>query len=149
MFENKVKSRKGKISEEDRRKLIDKLNKPFSIVGKDIPDQIYIDGKNLDLNNIVLDLIKRKNQSEEDIKITLNLKKMLFLKQKEDETDLENSDLTEGEANILYEEILGIKRAILALEDVGKKDNEDLKNFYRTNEVEDIKRWVKYLKKFR
>ncbi|MDY6964787.1 MAG: DUF5788 family protein [Halobacteriota archaeon] len=136
------------ISEKDKKDLIEKLSKPSSLVGKDIPDEIFLDDEKLELSGIVLDLIKKEVVSDYDLKFARELKRKLLKKQADEETYLKDSDLTEEEANILYEEILGIKRAILALEGVGK-EAKDLKNVYQSDDIEDMKRWIKFLKKVR
>ena len=134
------------ISEKDKKILIEKLNKSFSTVGKEIPDLLVIDGEKLELSNIILNLIKKTEITKEDLKIKSNLHKLLVKKEENNENILKNKDLTNEEAENIYEETLGIKRAILALEGVGK-EKEDLKNAYRDDGVEDMKRWIDFLKK--
>ena len=136
------------ISEKDKKELIEKLNKPFSLIGKEIPDKMSINGEELELSNIVLNLIRKRVLSEEEIKIVHDLKKILLKKELDDEKNLKDSNLTEEEAKNLYEGILGIKRAILALEGAGK-EKKNLKNTYKSDDVEDMKRWIEFLKKVR
>ncbi|MDY6959682.1 MAG: DUF5788 family protein [Halobacteriota archaeon] len=134
------------ISEEDRNELIEKLKKSFSIVGREIPDEIYINGEELELSTIILNLIKKDELTEEDIKLKRYLKKLLIFKESNNEEKLKKEDLTEVEAEDLYDETLGIKRAILALEGIGK-EREDIKDAYRGESIEDMKRWIGFLKR--
>ena len=137
------------ISKDYRRKLMERLEKTSSLIGKEIPDLILINGEELKLSNTVLSLIKKDEPSKEDIKISNDLRILLLKKEEEDEIKLKNLDLTKQEANGLYEEILGLKRAIFSLEGVGKEKKDDIKNLYQAIDVEDMKRWGDFLKKVR
>ena len=55
----------------------------------------------------------------------------------------------EKTSSLIGKEILGLKRAIFSLEGVGKEKKDDIKNLYQVNGVEDMKRWIGFLKKVR
>lgn len=135
------------ISEEERKRLLSEIHRFLIWVGEPLPDVMEINGDAIRLHELIWNCIHRKDISEQEREKLMELVHSLETKEKYDEEELKNANLTKEEAKILYHEIASIIRSIMDLKECeeGKfrfKEPQEEKN----HKIEDTKRWLGFLK---
>ena len=142
----------GILTQEERKKILMKIESAFGIVGADIPREIEIDGEKFKLRNEIQDLIMKEDLSTmERIRIEKLITK-LEAHGKKFKNMITNSAITEEQAMELADMICGLLRAVHKLRQVIQKAPQT--NAYDAKDelmkkVEDEKRWVKFSKKIK
>jgi len=139
------------ISEKDREHLLFGLQRYLVWVGEPIPDEITIDGKTIQLHELIWKLINKDSLTEPEREWTHNLIHLLENKEEIDEERLEKSDLTNKQAKHLFDEAAGLLRAIMDLKDLedGKIKHHEFDKVSTADKVKDARQWVKYMKKIK
>ena len=151
----------SKITPEERRELLEKLHRPLVFIGVSIPKKIEIGPTRILVRNTIQELLNKQALTKRDIKKIKELSKYIDEKIEESESAIETANISQGEGERLYQETVGLLRAAVALNEIwhgymekkgGKVRKEhviDSRNGRsgKRAEVEDIRRWVKYLKK--
>jgi hypothetical protein len=139
------------ISEKDRKHFLFGLQRYLVWVGEPIPDEITIDGKTIQLHNIIWKLINEDSLTEPERQWVHDLIHLLEHKEEVDEERLEKSNLTHEQAKRLFEEAAGLLRAIMDLKDLedGKIKHHDFDIVSTKDRVKDARQWVKYVKKIK
>ena len=140
----------GILTQEERKKILAKLESAFGFVGADIPKEIELDGEKFKLRNEIQTLIMKEELSTmERIRIEKLITK-LEAHGKKFKDMITNSAITEEQAMEFADMICGLLRAVHKLRQVIQKAQQtkayDAKNELM-QKVEDEKRWVKFTKK--
>ena len=141
----------GKLTEEERRHLEQKLSRRLEWVGAWIPDNLALDHDEIPLHQVLWNIIKKDQIGEKDMELLISLEERLNKKFREDVDSLEHRDELENQAIHDYCEALGILRAILTIKDIEKREekSEDKDEFTRKmNEStkNHEKYWLDFLK---
>lgn len=126
-----------------RKQLLERVNREAATVGASIPETIELDGTEIQLQSFVFEIRRRETipPGEQDrvetAKRNLRRERLQRLEQLENEA----MSYTDGEA--LAESIIGIDRALEALQQLEPVDVEAERN---RQEAADRKRWLSFLK---
>ncbi|MEA3295223.1 MAG: DUF5788 family protein [Euryarchaeota archaeon] len=139
------------ISEKDRKHLLFGLQRYLVWVGEPIPDEITIDGKTIQLHDLIWKLINKDSLNEPERQWVHNLIHLLENKEEIDKERLENTELTHKQAKLLFDEAAGLLRAIMDLKDLedGKIKHHDFDRVSTEDRVKDARQWVKYMEKIK
>ncbi|WP_406655603.1 DUF5788 family protein [Methanolobus sp. ZRKC2] len=110
----------SEISERERNKLLNNLHKRLFWVGEQIPSKIMLDGKEVNLHEVVWEIVNKRKYSPEDLDNIQIFLDLLYEKEKECERQLEEGNLTEKEAKDIFNETAGLMRAIMDLQELAE-----------------------------
>jgi hypothetical protein len=134
------------VKEFRRKQLIERIEKEGATVGADIPDTIDIQGEEIELQQFVFEIKRRdtipKGERDRVDRAKKNLRRERL--QRKQRIEDEELDISYEEGEELAEAIIGIDRALNALESLGPTD---LEQEEQLQEAQDRKRWMKFLKK--
>ena len=131
------------MKEYERKQLLERVARDGATVGMRIPETIDLQGEPFELKSFVfetkrLDSIPPDHRDEvERVKKRLR-KERTHLRQR-----LEKEDITREDGDDIVEAIVGIDRALNALESLGETD---LTSEEKAKEMADTKRWLSFLK---
>ena len=134
------------MQEYEREILLERIGRESATVGASIPDRIDVQGEEVDLQEFVFEIKRRdtipdgERERVERAKKNLRREPLQRKQRIEGETD-EELAFTEGEQ--LAEDIVGIDRALAALESLRPTDIEGERE---RQETADTKRWLNFLK---
>jgi hypothetical protein len=131
------------VKEYERKQLLERLDREGSTVGVDIPERITVQGEPVDLGEFVFEIKRMDSVPAGERERVQTAKSNLRRERLERRGRIEDGDLSYEEAKELVESILGIDRALNALESLGPTD---LEAEARKQEVADRKRWMSFLK---
>ena len=139
------------IPQAEREHMLFELHRYLAWVGESIPGRILIDGKDIQLHELVWKLIQKKRLTESEKKCVKWLIHKLENIEQIDEEKIEKAHLTRAQATLIQDEAAGLLRAIMDLRDLeeGKIQHADFKKLNIADKVEDARRWVKYMKQMR
>ncbi|GGN14471.1 DUF5788 family protein [Halarchaeum nitratireducens] len=132
------------MKEYERKGLLERIGRESATVGATIPDEIALSGESFPLREFVfetsgLDRIPPERREEvEDAKRTLRRAR------RERVERLEEAEIDYAEGETLADEVIGIDRALNALESL---DTADIEREIEAKEAADTKRWHTFLKK--
>ncbi|WP_338727750.1 DUF5788 family protein [Haladaptatus sp. DJG-WS-42] len=131
------------MKEFERKQRLERVEREGATVGADIPDRIVVQGEPLDLRSFVfeikrLDTVPQGKQAEVD-----EAKKNLRRERNERKERLEEGDISVEEADDLVSAIIGIDRALNALQQLGPAN---LEQQISAQQAADQKRWMNFLK---
>jgi len=132
------------VKEHERKGLLDRLDREGATVGADIPDRIEVQGEELDLQQFVFEIKRRETIPPGERDRVERAKKNLRRERHQRRQRIESGDVSYEEGERLVESIVGIDRALNALESLGPTD---LEAESEAREQADQKRWVSFLKK--
>jgi hypothetical protein len=139
------------LTKEEREELLFKLNRLFTFVGTEIPEEIELDGQVVALHEVMWRLINHdKELTPEEFAAVQRLYVVIERKIHEIESTIRSQDIDEHEALALYAEAQGLIRAAVELRDFEK--GKLLNNYVKTastNRNEAQKRWLSYLRKIK
>lgn len=124
------------MDDETRRDLRHEVRRPSGTVGKDLPDELTVQGTTIDVREFVfackrLDAIPESERERIDAVETKLRRERLQRKQQ-----LEDEDITEAEGQELVRSIHGLDRAITAIEGL---DAPDIEEELRRKQLEDAR----------
>ena len=131
----------------EREILLERISKESATVGASIPDRIEIQGEESDLQEFVFEIKRRdtvppgERERVETAKKNLRRERLARKQRIEDE----ETEVSFEEGEELARSIIGIDRALNALESLGSPT--DLEGEQKRQEAMDQKRWVSFLKK--
>jgi len=132
------------VKEYERKQLLERIGREGATVGADIPDRIDIQGEAVDLREFVFE-IKRRDTIPRGERERVDQAKTNLRRERRERKDLiEEGDISREEGEQLAEAIIGIDRALNALESLGPTD---LEAEIQAQETADKKRWMNFLKK--
>ncbi|MCO5383159.1 MAG: DUF5788 family protein [Methanosarcina barkeri] len=139
------------MNAQERNKLLWSLRSDFAWAGKKIPESVEIDGQEYRLRDLILELSEKESlDTDKAAKIRAFIQRLRG-KAKVDEELLETEELTQAEAEALYEEATGLLRASMELKDRlegkgGEKSADEFKKMLNTQKVIDEKRFQELIK---
>jgi hypothetical protein len=132
------------VKEFQRKQLLERVEREGATVGVDIPDAITVQGEELDLHAFVMEIRRRETVPSGERERVEQAKKNLRRERLQRKQRLEDGEISVEEGERLVEAIIGIDRALNALEQLGQVD---LEAEATRQEAADRKRWMKFLQK--
>ena len=131
------------MREFERKQLLERIERESATVGVDIPERITVQGEPIDLQSFVFEIKRRETIPPGERDRVERAKKNLRRERLQRKQRIEESEVSFEEGERLVESIIGIDRALSALEQLGPVDLEAEAN---AQETADRKRWMKFLK---
>ncbi|MCK4812180.1 MAG: methyl-accepting chemotaxis protein, partial [Methanosarcinales archaeon] len=128
------------LSPVERDRLLHRLHGYLAWVGAEIPPVFEVDDMQIQLHELVWRLINKKELTDDEITGIESLICALEKKELCDEAAIAEADITEEEANNLYNEASGLLRAIMDLKDLergARPDDYDLRRKVAQKKVRD------------
>ncbi|WP_193309980.1 DUF5788 family protein [Halorubrum halophilum] len=128
----------------ERKGLLERVNREAATVGADIPEEIAVQGESIDLRSFVFEIKRRdtippgERDRVEQAKRNLRRERLARLE------PIEENEVSYEEGEALAASIIGIDRALEALEGLDAADPE---TEAKRQEAADRKRWMSFLKK--
>jgi hypothetical protein len=132
------------VKEFERKGLLERIEREGATVGADIPETIEVQGEEIELHQFVFEIKRRDTVPAGERERVDRAKKNLRRERLQRKQRLEEADISYEEGERLVEAIIGIDRALNALEQLGATD---LEREAEAQEAADRKRWMKFLKK--
>ena len=132
------------MQEFERKQLLERIEREGATVGADIPDSIAVQGEEIDLQEFVFEIRRRETVPRGERERVECAKKNLRRERLQRKQRIEDGDITYEEGERLARAIVGIDRALNALEQLGPVDVE---REAQAKATADRKRWTKFLKK--
>ncbi|AGB16868.1 hypothetical protein Halru_2282 [Halovivax ruber XH-70] len=128
----------------ERSQLLERVERDGATVGVDIPDRLDVQGEELDLQSFVFEIKRRETIPSGERDRVDQAKRNLRRERVERVERIEEGDITFEEGEELASAIIGIDRALNALENLGPTN---LEREQQAQELADRKRWLSFLKK--
>ncbi|MGZ4891535.1 MAG: DUF5788 family protein [Halobacteriota archaeon] len=136
------------LTRKEREELLFKLNRIFTFVGTEIPEEIELDGEVVALHEVMWRLINHKEDlTPEECTAVQRLWGALERKIRQIESTIRSQNIDEREALMLYVEAQGLIRAAVELRALEKGKLIDSAQAPSIDRNEAQKRWLSYLKK--
>jgi hypothetical protein len=132
------------VKEFERKQLLERVNREGATVGADIPERITVQGEEVDLKQFVFEIKRRDTVPAGERERVDRAKKNLRRERLQRLQRIEDGEVSYEEGERLVESIIGIDRALNALEGLAPAD---LEREAEAQEAADRKRWMKFLKK--
>jgi hypothetical protein len=132
------------VKEFERKQLLERVEREAATVGADIPETIEVQGEAVDLQSFVFEIRRRETVPPGERERVERAKKNLRRERLQRKQRLEDADLTKAEGEALVQDIVGIDRALNALEQLGTVD---LEAEAEQTAAADRKRWMQFLQK--
>ena len=134
---------RGGVREFERKQLLERVNREGATVGTDIPDRITVQGEEVELRDFVFEIKRRDTVPDGERERVDQAKKNLRRERLQRLNTIEEGEVSYEEGERLAESIVGIDRALEALEQLRSPD---LEQEAERQEAQDRKRWMKFLK---
>lgn len=132
------------MKEFERKQLLERVNREGATVGADIPERITVQGEEVDLQRFVFEIKRRDTVPAGERERVDRAKKNLRRERLQRLQRIEDGEVSYPEGEELVESIIGIDRALNALEGLGPAN---LEREAQAQEAADRKRWMSFLKK--
>jgi hypothetical protein len=131
------------VKEYERKQLLERVNREGATLGADIPERIEVQGETVALREFVFE-IKRRDRIPSGERERVERAKRNLRRERLDRLDrLEEGAVSYEEGEALAEAVIGIDRALEALESLGPAD---LEREAEAQEAADRKRWMRFLR---
>jgi hypothetical protein len=124
------------MNDEQRRRLLGRVQRPSGTVGEDIPEEITVQGTELDLNEFVFGCKRLDSIPESERERIEAVKRKLKRERLERKQRIADADVSYAEGERLVRTIRGIDRAVNALEGL---DSPDIGEELRQKKLEDAR----------
>jgi hypothetical protein len=131
------------VKEFERKQLIERIDREGATVGADIPEEISVQGETVELQDFVFEIKRRETIPSGERDRVERAKKNLRRERLQRRQQIEDGEVSYEEGERLAESIIGIDRALTALQQL---DPVDLEAEIQAQETADKKRWTKFLK---
>ncbi|USZ72731.1 DUF5788 family protein [Natronosalvus halobius] len=128
----------------ERKQLLERVNRDGATIGADIPEEITIQDESIDLRQFVFEIKRRETVPAGERERVEQAKRNLRRERVERLELIEEGDISREEGEELVRSIVGIDRALNALENLGPTD---LEREQQAQNTADKKRWMSFLKK--
>ncbi len=128
----------------ERKQLLERVDREGATVGVDIPDRIDVQGEPVDLREFVFEIKRRETIPPGERERVEQAKRNLRRERLERVEQIESADISREAGEQLATSILGIDRALNALQNLGPTD---LEREQQAQQAADTKRWMSFLKK--
>jgi len=125
-----------------REKLLARVSRQGATIGASLPETVTVGGEELSLAEFVIETRKVPGVPPEHRELLADAKKTLRNERTRRLERLESDPLDRETAETLADEIIGLDRALHALENIRKPDYGETA---RTAAIDDHKRWAKFL----
>ena len=132
------------MQEYERKQLLERIGREGATVGADIPERIDIQGEAIDLREFVFEIKRRDTVPAGERERVEQAKKNLRRERTERKRRIEHDDISREDGEELVRAIVGIDRALNALENLGPTN---LEAEIEAQEQADTKRWMNFLQK--
>ena len=132
------------MREFERKRLLERIEREGATVGAAIPDRITVQGEEVNLQSFVFEIKRRDTIPQGERERVDRAKTNLRRERLQRKQRIEDAEVSYEEGKELADAIIGIDRALNALEQLGSAD---LEAEQRAQEAADKKRWMKFLKK--
>lgn len=132
------------MQEFQRKQLLERIEREGATVGADIPDEIEIQGERVALQEFVFEIRRRETVPSGERERVERAKRNLRRERLQRKQRVEEADISYEEGEELARAVVGIDRALNALEQLGTVD---LEREVQATEAADRKRWMKFLQK--
>ncbi|MFB6112720.1 MAG: DUF5788 family protein [Halodesulfurarchaeum sp.] len=130
------------MRENERKGYLERIERDGATIGASIPRTLEIAGETVRLRDFVLEVQSLDSVPPEKRQAVTELKTDLRRERRERKRRLEHEDITTAEAEDLVDAIVGIDRALNALQSLGPTDIEGEREAQRSA---DQKRWLSFL----
>ncbi|WP_410765437.1 DUF5788 family protein [Haloferax sp. DFSO60] len=131
------------MKEFQRKQLLERVNREGATVGAQIPETIEVQGEQVDLQQFVFE-IKRRDTIPSGEKERVNQAKRNLRRERIERLQpIEDNEVSYEEGKQLVQDIIGIDRALNALEQLRPVD---LEQEAKLQHAADQKRWMNFLK---
>jgi hypothetical protein len=134
------------VQDFERKQLLERIERESSTIGADIPDGIEVQGEEIELQSFVFEIKRRETippgERERVETAKRNLRRERLQRKQRLEGDY--AEITWNEGDELANSIIGIDRALDALEQLGPATIEQEEQAQKTA---DKQRWMKFLQK--
>ena len=127
-----------------RKQLLERIEREGATVGASIPEQVTVQGEEIDLRTFVFEIRRRDTVPPGDRDRVEQAKRNLRRERLQRKQRLADDDISREEGEHLAETIIGLDRALNELEGLGPVDVEAEAQAEATA---DRKRWTKFLRK--
>jgi hypothetical protein len=127
----------------EREGLIERVEREGATVGATIPEAVSVQGREMALREFVFETRKKDGVAPDERETLQQAKRNLRRERVERRSRLEDDEMTLEEGEALAASIVGIDRALHALNDLGPTD---LAGEAKASEAADQKRWMSFLK---
>jgi hypothetical protein len=131
------------VREFERKQLLERIEREGATIGADIPDRITIQGEEIELQEFVFEIKRRETVPAGERERVDRAKKNLRRERLQRKQRIEEDDITFEEGEDVVEAIIGIDRALNALEQLGSVD---IESEAKAQEAADRKRWMNFLR---
>ncbi|CQH49209.1 uncharacterized protein HHUB_1498 [Halobacterium hubeiense] len=131
------------MREFERKQLLERVDREAATVGASIPDTLDVQGEEFELREFVFEVKKLDAVPAERREDVEDAKKSLRRERLQRRERLEEADISREEGEELVEAIIGIERALNALESLGTTN---IEAEIEASERADRKRWFSFLK---
>lgn len=132
------------MKEFERKQLLERVEREAATVGAEIPETIAVQGEEVDLQEFVFEIKRRETVPAGERDRVERAKRNLRRERIDRLERIEAGDVSFDEGEQLAESIIGIDRALDALEGLGRSN---LEREAEKQEAADRKRWMKFLRK--
>lgn len=132
------------MKEFERKQLIERIQREGATVGADIPETIDVQGETVNLREFVFEIKKRETVPAGERERVEQAKKNLRRERLQRKQRIEEGEISFEEGKAVANAIIGIDRALNALENLGPTD---ISGEAEAQEAADRKRWMKFLRK--
>ena len=127
-----------------RKQLLERIEREGATVGASIPEQVTVQGEEIDLRRFVFEIRRRDTVPAGERDRVDQAKRNLRRERLQRKQRIEDGDIAYEEGEELARAVIGIDRALNALEQLGTVD---LESEAKAQEAADRKRWMKFLQK--
>ncbi|WP_132057447.1 DUF5788 family protein [Halorussus amylolyticus] len=131
------------MQEYERKQLIERVEREGATVGADIPETIDVQDETVNLREFVFEIKRRDTVPSGERDRVEQAKRNLRRERIQRKQRIEEADISREEGEELVRAIVGIDRALNALESLGETD---LEREIAAQETADQKRWMSFLK---
>ena len=131
------------MKEYERKALLERVEREGATVGADIPDKITVQGEEIELREFVFEIKRRETIPNGERDRVEQAKRNLRRERLQRKQRIEDEEISYEKGEQLVEAIIGIDRALNALESLGPTNIEVEQ---KRKEAADRKRWMSFLK---
>ncbi|MFC6735989.1 DUF5788 family protein [Halolamina salina] len=130
------------MREYERKQLLERVGREAATIGADIPEEIEVQGETLELRQFVFEIKRRDTVPAEERERVAEAKKNLRRERNERLERIEEGEISYAEGERLAASIIGIDRALDALEQL---EPVSIEQEAARKEAVDQKRWMNFL----
>ena len=132
------------MREFERKRLLERIEREGATVGAAIPDSITVQGEEIELQSFVFEIKRRDTIPPGERERVEQAKTNLRRERLQRKQRIENGEVSYEEGQTLADAVIGIDRALNALEQLGPAN---LEAEQQAQQTADQKRWMKFLRK--